>query len=148
MDITKKQGFFKSAKYVPQEVDTGWYGRFKRTYHPHHNRKFKCEKFICENLVSGEKTTGIMFSTGKFKIGDDVWRLSNSADFPEYYYETYRTKTEAEQIYRIYPAPDNNPKFFLELTEEEEDEMQKKFEEISERKTAYKDGEGGLHEIS
>ena len=136
MGITKKRFLLSTAQYVPKKVEDDWYGRFKRTYHRKKNKKFQCEKFICENLVSGAKTTGIRFSSGKIKIGDDVWRLSNSADFPEYYYETYNSKEEAEKYYRIYPAQENNLKFFLDFNEEEEKEMEKRLEEISERKIA------------
>ena len=68
MGITKKRSLLSTAQYVPQKAEDDWYGRFKRTYHRKKNKKFQCEKFVCENLVSGAKTTGIRFSSGKSKL--------------------------------------------------------------------------------
>lgn len=65
----------------------------------------KCTKFICENMENRRKTCGILFPSGKVAVGDDVWRMSNTADFCEEPFKIYKNTIELEKKYRILEAP-------------------------------------------
>lgn len=65
-----------------------------------------CEKLIARRRDDSECTTcAIIFHSGKLKIGDDVWRLSCSADYCEYPFVSYASLSEAEKYFTFELPP-------------------------------------------
>ena len=64
-----------------------------------------CEKKIAINKFTGKITTAIIFPDGRIFIGEDVWRMSNRADFCEYRFISYPTVKAALISYDIQEAP-------------------------------------------
>ena len=91
--------------------------KWKRNKLYYNNRRspfIKCGYYICTNRTSMSLTTGIVFPNGKVYVGDDVWRLSNRADYCEYPFKKYRNRQSAELDYefkeagRTFLTPANN----------------------------------------
>ena len=66
---------------------------------------FPCKKYICRDRKTGEIVTGIQFLSGKVKVGVDVWRLSNIADYCDYPFKSYPNLHIAELDYEFHDAP-------------------------------------------
>lgn len=84
---------------VPELMEEERKGRRNRFYHNHRSPFIKCSHFICTDRTSMSLTTGIIFPNGRVYVGDDVWRMSNRADYCEYPFKKYKNRQSAELDY-------------------------------------------------
>ena len=83
------------------------YAQSKPRAHKRKYRRFiRCEKYTATNIETGNRTCAILYiNSGRVKIGDDVWRLSNPADCCDYPVLVYPSLEVAKRYYNLEEAP-------------------------------------------